>query len=508
MHIRIFDINGKIADKPETVLVNGETLSALKMRLNPFPDQSGLSTEQKQEIIEDVATLIGDHAIPRINQLIDKLNDLKVKLAKIFNQYILNNLKDFRDLKDTEGNPIEDKPLYDRSLFENSNLDTETKNELERYFSREMEDPETDIKCLTRLILENIFTPYLFKLKSQLGAQTESLDATNKKSDRPPVAVIIDTTNYFTSDDEISLEQLVDQIEEVKKNLTDLRQRMWQLRYECEMSIAEITSQENINLAPKKITQGTIRKRLFDLRIDLVFKLIILSLPVFLKDRISVMKIASKYNVASDDVKRCVKNEKIIRTLHILVFNHRRDDKYPPVKLVMKCLDVDMDQACWLIAFDTHHTLSKVVRSIFSGKINGAIIAHVLAIQKPYLRAIKEIISLMQQKVSVANWNGIESDLMKRFGVTDVEARLINTMYLMNQTRQTKMTRYKGLITRHREKNRYPSPDDIVKKLNVETVCAEILLECYRRAEEVAKDPLECLQRVTAGHASIIPSDS
>jgi Pvc16 N-terminal domain len=65
LHIRIFDAIGKkVVDKAENELVGGETLTSLKKRLNPFPDESSLSNQQKQEIIQDAISLAG-HTIPK-----------------------------------------------------------------------------------------------------------------------------------------------------------------------------------------------------------------------------------------------------------------------------------------------------------------------------------------------------------------------------------------------------------------------------------------------------------
>ena len=61
LHIRIFDANGKkVVDKTENELVSGERLTALKKQLTPIPDESGLSKEHKQKIIEH-ATSIARH---------------------------------------------------------------------------------------------------------------------------------------------------------------------------------------------------------------------------------------------------------------------------------------------------------------------------------------------------------------------------------------------------------------------------------------------------------------
>ena len=64
LHIRIFDVNEKIVvDKAENKLISGETLTTLKKQLNPLPDESGLSKEQKQKIIRDAASIAG-HPLP------------------------------------------------------------------------------------------------------------------------------------------------------------------------------------------------------------------------------------------------------------------------------------------------------------------------------------------------------------------------------------------------------------------------------------------------------------
>ena len=64
LYIRIFDANGERAvDKAENQLTSGETLTTLKKQLNPLPNESGLSPEQKQKIIRD-ATSIAGHTQP------------------------------------------------------------------------------------------------------------------------------------------------------------------------------------------------------------------------------------------------------------------------------------------------------------------------------------------------------------------------------------------------------------------------------------------------------------
>lgn len=60
LHIRIFDASGKrVVDKAEEDLVSGTVLTALKKRLTPLPDDSSLSKEDKQKIIEDALFLAG-----------------------------------------------------------------------------------------------------------------------------------------------------------------------------------------------------------------------------------------------------------------------------------------------------------------------------------------------------------------------------------------------------------------------------------------------------------------
>lgn len=66
LHIRIFDASGeKIVDKAEQELVSRETLKALTYRLQPLPDVSGLSDEDRQKIIaEAIAISITLYAQP------------------------------------------------------------------------------------------------------------------------------------------------------------------------------------------------------------------------------------------------------------------------------------------------------------------------------------------------------------------------------------------------------------------------------------------------------------
>jgi hypothetical protein len=68
LHIRIFDASGKkVVDKVESELISGEILTALKKRLNPFPDEFSLSKEDKQEIIRNATSIAGhthQEAIP------------------------------------------------------------------------------------------------------------------------------------------------------------------------------------------------------------------------------------------------------------------------------------------------------------------------------------------------------------------------------------------------------------------------------------------------------------
>lgn len=60
LHIRIFDANGNRAvNKSENELTRGETLTTLKEQLNPLPEESSLSQEQKQLIIWDATSIAG-----------------------------------------------------------------------------------------------------------------------------------------------------------------------------------------------------------------------------------------------------------------------------------------------------------------------------------------------------------------------------------------------------------------------------------------------------------------
>ncbi len=61
LHIRIFDDSGeKVVDKAESELVDEEKLTTLKQRLTPFPEESSLTRQDKQEIICN-ATFITGH---------------------------------------------------------------------------------------------------------------------------------------------------------------------------------------------------------------------------------------------------------------------------------------------------------------------------------------------------------------------------------------------------------------------------------------------------------------
>lgn len=60
LHIRIFDANGnRVVNKSENELTSGETLTTLKEQLNPLPEESSLSQEQKQQIIRDATSIAG-----------------------------------------------------------------------------------------------------------------------------------------------------------------------------------------------------------------------------------------------------------------------------------------------------------------------------------------------------------------------------------------------------------------------------------------------------------------
>ncbi len=58
LHIRIFDANGKIVDKPESELTSGQALTNLKEKhQNLLYQESCLSSKQKKEIIRDAASI-------------------------------------------------------------------------------------------------------------------------------------------------------------------------------------------------------------------------------------------------------------------------------------------------------------------------------------------------------------------------------------------------------------------------------------------------------------------
>lgn len=60
LHIGIFDASGdKVVDKAGNELISGQALTALKLRLNPLPDESSLSEEDKREIIRNATSSAG-----------------------------------------------------------------------------------------------------------------------------------------------------------------------------------------------------------------------------------------------------------------------------------------------------------------------------------------------------------------------------------------------------------------------------------------------------------------
>lgn len=88
LHIRIFDRKGeKVIDKAENALVRGEALTALKERLDPFPDESRLSQKDKQEIIKHAISSAG-HTHPdkpettKIRCLLKERQDLYKDMIK------------------------------------------------------------------------------------------------------------------------------------------------------------------------------------------------------------------------------------------------------------------------------------------------------------------------------------------------------------------------------------------------------------------------------------------
>lgn len=62
LHVRIFDASSKkVIDKTENELTNGAILASLKAQLNPIPDESKLSKEDRQKIIDN-AIFIANYA--------------------------------------------------------------------------------------------------------------------------------------------------------------------------------------------------------------------------------------------------------------------------------------------------------------------------------------------------------------------------------------------------------------------------------------------------------------
>lgn len=66
LNIQIFDASGtEVLDKAEATLISGQDLTDLKLLLNenPFPDTSGWSSEERQEIIDKATTISGHTAL-------------------------------------------------------------------------------------------------------------------------------------------------------------------------------------------------------------------------------------------------------------------------------------------------------------------------------------------------------------------------------------------------------------------------------------------------------------
>ena len=99
LHIRIFDANGKrVVDKAENKLMSGKTLTTLKKQLKPLPDESRLSQEQKQKIIQDATSIAGHTPSTHIlfndwknDPLSNLAEQVKKECIKIFTD---QNLKD------------------------------------------------------------------------------------------------------------------------------------------------------------------------------------------------------------------------------------------------------------------------------------------------------------------------------------------------------------------------------------------------------------------------------
>jgi hypothetical protein len=85
LHIRIFDAGGKkVIDKTESELISGDILTALKKRLNPFPDGSSLSKEDKQEIIRNATSIAGHTSSEFSSYEKIVLDSLRQQLALFF----------------------------------------------------------------------------------------------------------------------------------------------------------------------------------------------------------------------------------------------------------------------------------------------------------------------------------------------------------------------------------------------------------------------------------------
>ncbi len=97
LHVRIFDANGKrVVNKAENELISGEKLTTLKKQLNPLPDGSGLSREQRQKIIRD-ATSIAGHTLHEWKPGNDRLGTALVAVFARFAELVIERLNQAPD---------------------------------------------------------------------------------------------------------------------------------------------------------------------------------------------------------------------------------------------------------------------------------------------------------------------------------------------------------------------------------------------------------------------------
>jgi len=116
LHIRIFDAGGdRIVNKTEELL-SDRALRTVKQQLNPFPNESDLSQEDKQNIIENAASCAGYALLPEEHTAIIELLPIDGSILSADYEEIV--LLDNKGEPDQRGGVLEDVvPTIDESPF-------------------------------------------------------------------------------------------------------------------------------------------------------------------------------------------------------------------------------------------------------------------------------------------------------------------------------------------------------------------------------------------------------